>query len=153
MIKSPSAVSAGLSILGGAVFGVLGVLHALYTLLDLGDPRRLVPADPSVRDAMANSALRLSSGATDMWRVWVGLNLTHSLGLLLLAALGIWAGARTGGVSSSTMLGLTLVGCIYVIVALLYFYRAPAIGVAIGTSCFAAAWILSVSRCRFSLPI
>jgi len=48
-----------LLILGGAVFGVLGALHATYTLLDLRNPRRLVPADPSVAQAMANSALRL----------------------------------------------------------------------------------------------
>jgi hypothetical protein len=137
-------VSAGLSILGGAVFGVLGALHALYTLLDLGDPRRLVPADPSVRHAMANSALKLSRGATDIWRVWVGINLTHSLGLLLLAAVAVWAGARVGGVSSSLMLGLTLVGCTYLIIALVYFYRVPAIGVAIGTGCFAVAWLMSL---------
>ena len=137
-------MSAGLSILGGAVFGVLGVLHALYTLLDLGDPRRLVPADPSVRHAMANSALKLSRGATDIWRVWVGINLTHSLGLLLLAAVAVWAGARAGGVSSSLMLGLTLVGCLYLIIALVYFYRLPAIGVAIGTACFAVAWLMSL---------
>lgn len=130
-------------ILGGIVFGVLGVLHALYTLMDLGNPQRLVPADPSVRDAMANSALRLSGGATDMWRVWVGLNLTHSLGLLLLAAVAVWAGARIGGVSASIFLGLTAVGCIYLIIGLLYFFRSPAIGLAIGTGCFAAAWILS----------
>jgi hypothetical protein len=32
-----------LVILGGAVFGVLGGLHAIYTLLDLRNPRRLVP--------------------------------------------------------------------------------------------------------------
>ena len=53
---------ATLLILGGAVFGVLGVLHAIYTLLDLRNPRRLVPVDPSVAQAMTNSALRLSGG-------------------------------------------------------------------------------------------
>ena len=34
---------ATLLILGGAVFGVLGVLHTIYTLLDLRNPRRLAP--------------------------------------------------------------------------------------------------------------
>ena len=43
---------ATLLILGGTVFGVLGALHALYTLLDLRNPRRLVPVDPSVAQAM-----------------------------------------------------------------------------------------------------
>jgi len=39
---------------------------------------------------------------------------------------------------------LTVIGCIYLAIALRYFYRAPAIGVAIGTGCFAAAWVLSL---------
>lgn len=135
---------AGLLILGGAVFGLIGALHALYTLLDLRNPRRLVPVDPSVIHAMANSALKLSRGATNVWRVWVGINFTHSLGLLLLAALGIGAGLRVGAVPASIMLGLTLFGCVYLIIALLYFYRIPAISVAVGTGCFAVAWILSL---------
>jgi hypothetical protein len=81
-------------ILGGAVFGLLGALHAVYTLLDLRDPRRLVPVDPSVAHAMANSALRVSGGRTDMWRAWMGFNFSHSLGVLLVAGLALWAGFR-----------------------------------------------------------
>jgi hypothetical protein len=83
-----------LLMVGGAVFGVLGGVHAIYTVLDLRDPRRLVPVDPSVAHAMANLALRLSGGRTDMWRAWIGFNFSHSLGVLLLAAVAIWAGAR-----------------------------------------------------------
>src|SRR5258708_12122135 len=78
--------------LGGAVFGALGGLHAIYTLLDLRKPRRLVPVDPAVAQAMANSALRLSRGGTDMWRAWIGFNFSHSLGVLLTAPLAISAG-------------------------------------------------------------
>src|SRR5260370_22025641 len=80
--------------LGGAVVGALGGLHAIYTLLDLRNPRRLVPVDPSVAHAMANSALRLSGGGTDMWRAWIGFNFSHSLGFLLFCALAMLVGAR-----------------------------------------------------------
>lgn len=38
--KTPSPMIATLLILGGTVFGVLGALHAVYTLLDLHNPRR-----------------------------------------------------------------------------------------------------------------
>ena len=62
MSLTPSPTIAILLIPGGAVFGVLGGLHAIYTLLDLRNPRRLVPVDPSVAHAMANSAVRLSRG-------------------------------------------------------------------------------------------
>jgi hypothetical protein len=131
-----------LLILGGAVFGVLGGLHAIYTLLDLRNPRRLVPVDPSVADAMANSALRLSGGRTNMWQAWVGFNFSHSVGVLLLAAVAIWVGARMRMVPVGTVAALTLIGSVYLALALRYWFRDPAIGVAIGTGCFAAAWVL-----------
>ena len=142
--KTPSPMIAVLLILGGAVFGVLGALHGIYTLLDLRNPRRLVPADPSVAQAMANSAVRLSGGGTDMWRAWIGFNFTHSLGLLLFAALAIWAGTRSNRLAVGIMPALTLIGCVYLVLALRYFYRSPAIGIAIGAGCFAAAWVLSL---------
>ena len=142
--KTPSPMIAILLILGGAIFGVLGGLHAIYTLLDLRNPRRLVPADPSVAHAMANSAVRLSGGATDMWRAWIGFNFSHSLGVLLFAALAIWAGVRIRMLPVGIVAALTLIGCVYLALALRYWFRAPAIGIAIGTSCFAAAWVLSL---------
>ena len=138
-------MSAILLILGGAIFGVLGGLHTIYTLLDLRDPRRLVPADPSVARAMANSALQLSGGRTDMWRAWIGFNFSHSLGVLLVAALALWAGFRFNTFPVGIIMpALTLIGCVYLALALLYWFRAPAIGVAIGTCSFAAAWVLSL---------
>jgi hypothetical protein len=143
--KNSSPLISILLIFGGAVFAVLGTLHAVYTFLDIRDPRRLVPVDPSVAQAMANSALRLSGGRTDMWRAWVGFNFSHSLGVFLVGALGVWAGCRIKAAPSIVMPVLTVLGCIYVLLAVLYWFRAPAIGVAIGTACFAAAWVLSLT--------
>lgn len=142
--KTPSSMIAILLILGGSSFGVLGGLHAIFTLLDLRNPRRLVPVDPSVAHAMANSAVRVSGGRTDMWSAWIGFNFSHSLGLLLFAALAIWAGARIKMLPVGIVAALTLIGCVYLVLALLYWFRVPAIGVAIGTGCFAAAWVLSL---------
>jgi hypothetical protein len=143
--KTPFPMSGILLILGGAVFGVLGALHAIYTLLDLRKPQRLVPVDPAVAQAMANSALRLSRGGTDMWRAWIGFNFSHSLGILIVGVLGVSAGARIRTLPFGMMPALTLIGCIYLVLALLYWFRIPAIGITIGTGCFAAAWILSLS--------
>ena len=142
--KTPSPMIAILLILGGAVFGVLGALHAIYTLLDVRNPRRLVPVDLSVAQAMANSAIRLSRGGTDMWRAWIGFNFSHSLGVLLFGALAIWAGCRVNRLPVGILPALTLIGCIYEVLCLLYWFRDPAIGVAIVTGCFAVAWILSL---------
>jgi hypothetical protein len=142
--KTPSPMIATLLILGGIVFGVLGGLHAIYTLLDLRNPRRLVPVDPSVAQGMASSPLRLSRGGTDMWRAWIGFNFSHSLGVLMVAAVAVWAGSRTNTLPVGIMPALIFIGCVYLVLSLLYWFRAPAIGVAIGTVCFAAAWILSL---------
>jgi hypothetical protein len=143
--NTPSPTIAILLTLGGAVFGVLGGLHAIYTFLDLRNPRRLVPVDPTVAHAMANSALRLSRGGTDMWRAWIGFNFSHSLGVLLFGALAVWAGSPIKTLPVGIMPALTLIGCVYLVLALLYWFRIPAIGIAIGTGCFAVAWILSLS--------
>src|SRR5205809_3189168 len=106
--EKSTPIIAILLILGGLIFGVLGGLHAIYTLLDLRNPRRLVPVDPAVTHAMANSALRLSGGRTDMWRAWIGFNFSHSLGVLLLATLAIWAGFRIYRLPAAVMPAFTL---------------------------------------------
>ena len=142
--KNLSPMIAVLLILGGSISCVLGGSHAIYTLLDLRNPRWLVPVDPSVAQAMANSALRLSRGGTDMWRAWIGFNFSHSLGVLLFAALAFWAGSRINTLPVGIMPAPTLIGCVYLVLCLRYWFRAPAISVAIGTGCFAVAWILSL---------
>jgi len=142
--KNLSPMIAVLLILGGSISCVLGGSHAIYTLLDLRNPRWLAPVDPSVAQAMANSALRLSRGGTDMWRAWIGFNFSHSLGVLLFGALAIWAGCRVNRLPVGILPALTLIGCIYEVLCLLYWFRYPAIGVAIVTGCFAVAWILSL---------
>ena len=40
---------------------------------------------------------------------------------------------------------LILIGCVYLVLALRYWFRIPAIGIAIGTGCFVVAWVLSLS--------
>src|SRR5215469_6276934 len=87
------------------------------------NPRRLLDGDPSVEHAMANSALRLSGGRTDMWRAWIGFNFSHSLGLLLVAALALWAGFRIKMLPVGIIMpALTLIGCAYEVLALLYWF-------------------------------
>lgn len=67
--------------IGGSLFAILGLVHAVYTLADISRPRRLVPDDPAVIAAMSSSGVRLARGGTTMWRAWVGFNFSHSLGV------------------------------------------------------------------------
>ena len=81
-----------LLIAGGAIFLLLGVLHAVYMLADLSRPRRIVPSDPALIDQMRASTVRLSRGASTMWDAWIGFNLSHSLGAILFGLGCIAAG-------------------------------------------------------------
>ena len=47
-------------IVGGAIFVVLGFLHALYTFTDIRRPRRIVPEDAAVIEAMKGTGVRLA---------------------------------------------------------------------------------------------
>lgn len=130
-------------IAGGAVFGVLGLLHAIYTLADTRRPSRLTPDDPAVLEAMATTDVRLSRGGTTMWRAWLGFNFSHSLGAMLFSVLCI-----TLGISLDTLvlpraaLSLpVLVGALYFWLAIRYWFIVPAVSIAAGTLCLAAAWL------------
>jgi hypothetical protein len=132
-----------LLIVGGAIFGILGSLHALYTFADERRPRRLAPKDPAVLRAMAGTSVRLSGGATTMWRAWLGFNFSHSLGALTFSAGCITAGLKLTALAlpKSALLLPAAIGAIYLWLAVRYWFRIPAIGIALATLCFTAAWL------------
>jgi energy-converting hydrogenase Eha subunit C len=129
---------------GGAIFVVLGLLHALYTFLDVRRPRRLVPDDPAVSAAMNRSYLRLTRGRTTMWQAWVGFNFSHSVGVVLLGALSISTGVllARGPVPGLALMALFVIGLIYVVIAARYWFRIPLAGAAVGTACLLLAWLI-----------
>jgi hypothetical protein len=133
-----------LLIAGGSVFGVLGLLHALYTFADTRRPRRLAPDDPAVVEAMKSSGVRLARGGTTMWRAWLGFNFSHSLGVLLFSFCCIALGLsfRALALPKAVLLLPVAVGCVYLWLAIRYWFRIPVAGIALATLCLAAAWIL-----------
>lgn len=131
-------LSAVLYAAGGVIYCLLGALHAAYTLLDLRRPRRLVPRDPALITAMAASPLRLSGQATDMWRAWIGFNLSHSLGVLLFGALCIaWPAVAAGRPVLAWL--PAAVSSLYLAMGLRYWFSVPNAGIAAATAALAAA--------------
>ena len=126
---------------GGAIYALLGFLHALYTWQDIARPRRIVPTDRAVMEAMAGTGLRLAGNATTMWRAWIGFNFSHSLGAVLFGAGCIAAGllVTPGSIPRAALLVPVVVSALYVVMAMKYWFRIPAIGAAIATVLFAAA--------------
>ena len=130
---------------GGAIFVLLGAIHALYTLADERRPRRIVPEDPAVRDAMAGTGVRLARGGTTMWRAWLGFNLSHSLGAVMFGAFAMALGNAWVDPAPPRFLILLpiLIGLVYLALGLRYWYRVPTGGIAVARACFIAAWFLA----------
>jgi len=130
--------------IGGAIYGLLGALHAVYTLLDIRDPRRIVPDDPLVITAMQTSKIRLTRGESTVWQGWVGFNLSHSLGALMLSAACFIVAAclRRFAFSPWVLLALAAVSALYLLLAAQYWFRIPILGTAVATACLAGAWLL-----------
>jgi hypothetical protein len=132
-----------LLIAGGTIFSILGLLHAIYTICDIYRPRYLAPKNQSVIDQMASAGVRLARGRTNMWDAWLGFNLSHGLGVVIfgLGCVGAGVFARSLAVPRATLLILVLVGVIYLLLAIRFWFRTPAVGVAIGTGLLFLGWV------------
>jgi len=130
-------VSGALLIAGGAIFLVLGVLHALYTFAGY-----LAPHDAAVSAAMSKSAVRLARCGTTMWRAWLGFNYSHSLGAalfgLLCATIGI---ALPSELPKAALFVLLAVAAIYLWLALRYWFRIPVVAIGLANLCLFLAWL------------
>lgn len=125
-------------ILGAIPFLVLGSLHALFTALDMRDPRRLVPKDPEVADAMAGTTIRLAPSRT-MWRAWVGFNLSHSLGAVVFGLIYLLLALLEFEmllVRPVLVYLAVLISVVYVTLSLKYWFIVPTIGTGFGALCF-----------------
>lgn len=126
---------------GSLPFLFLGTAHALATPLRLSDRKGLTPTDRGLPEAMAASSVLLTR-RTDMWRCWVGFNLSHSLGAVLLGLLVIVTGrsAAVFELEAGTMLPLVLlVTAAYLVIGMRYWFRVPNTGIALSLACFGLA--------------
>ena len=130
--------------IAGLIYCVLGALHAVFTLLDERNPRRLAPDDPAVVTAMQNSKLRLSRGATTMWQAWISFNLTHSLAALMLGAACFIVAAcfRIFAFPPGALFALAGVSLVVTLIGLRYWFSVPRAGSLVATLCLLAAALL-----------
>lgn len=124
------AVSAGILLL-------LGTVHLVYTFRG----PKLTPRDPALRESMSNISPVLTRQTT-MWKAWVGFNASHSLGAILFGLVyGYLAIAHAEFLFGSPFLlavGLAMLAS-YVVLAKLYWFSIPFIGVSVATASYAAA--------------
>ena len=117
-------------IANGGIFCLLGALHAIFTGVGF-----LHLVNPDLITGMRSTGLRLSRNRTNMWDAWLGFNFSHAVGLILFGVICTQTAAR------STMPLLVAVAGVYLLLALRFWFYAPAIAIAIATLCLLFAWL------------
>ena len=127
----------------GAVAGLLGCIHMLYTF----HGNKLHPRDPDVRDAMMADTPVLTRQTT-VWRATMGFNASHSLGAMLFGAVIIILGLENRAyLNSSVALNTLLVAVplVFVALAFKYWFSVPRNGVVAGTLLIAGSMAMRLA--------
>jgi hypothetical protein len=130
-----------LVVAGSAPFALLGIIHLVYTLADQRRPRRIAPRDRELVERMRASPLGLTDG-TDMWRAWIGFNLSHGVGVCMFAAVTAYFAVFDFEVyrsSPALTWGAPALAAIYVVLSWRYWFRVPLAGSALGAACLISA--------------
>jgi hypothetical protein len=133
---------------GALPYLVLGTAHAFATPLRPDHRRGLTPHDPALAEAMTRSGVLLTR-RTDVWRCWVGFNLSHSLGVVMLGATVVLIGISPDRFARDGALFVPMAACaaaLYLLIGLRYWFRTPIIGCALSLACFVASWVLLLAR-------
>lgn len=125
----------------GVIFLVLGTLHGVLTLRDVGNPRAFTPTDRSVRVAMQGARLAFNP-RINLWQAWLGFNLSHSVGVVLtggglLLLAGPWFPVFAG--SRLVQGGAAAIAVVYLVLSLRFWFWGPALGSGVALVCILAA--------------
>lgn len=125
-----------------AIVGVLGTIHLIYTFRG----QRFEPRDPDLLQRMQQVSPRITRETT-LWRAGLGFHASHSLGAMLFASVYLYLALEPQRflLQSAVLLAL---GMLYLLAMLLlarlYWFRVPLLGVSVATVSYAAA-LLSLS--------
>jgi hypothetical protein len=103
--------------------GIIGLLGLVHLVLTFWGPKHL-PRDRSLIDAMANTAPEITSQTT-IWKMWMGFNASHSLGLILFGLTYSYLALAHGELLFQSFflqgMGLAVLAG-YVVLAMLYWF-------------------------------
>ncbi|MDX6638499.1 MAG: hypothetical protein QOJ01_2010 [Solirubrobacterales bacterium] len=131
-----------------------GGLHALATLRDTVRPTFFAPIDASVKPALEGTGIRLrrmfpgGSGAhPSMWKVWLGINISHGLGVFTVGLLCLLIATHdfklVESIGPIRPLAIAF-SAAYLALSLRFWFYGPAILCASATTCFTVATVLSL---------
>jgi len=129
-----------LFIIGASIFGILGLVHLIYTFFT----DKFNPYNPDVTAAMKSATPNITKETT-VWRATVGFNASHSLGAILFAAIYIpLAFSHIQFITNNSWFAVlpSIIGFSYVFLAKIYWFKIPFFGFLISSICFVSAFAL-----------
>jgi hypothetical protein len=142
-------------IAGAILFMVAGGGHVLLALVDTVRPTYFAPIDRSVKPVVEGTGIRLrqmfprkgsDSATPSMWRVWLGIHITHGLGAFTFGLLCLVIATHDFNLVEQidAIRPVTIaVSAAYLAVCLRFFFYGPTIVIGIATACFTVATALS----------
>jgi hypothetical protein len=138
------SVARNLAVAAGLIFLVMGVVHGAQSLRDVVRPTSFTPSDPTVREAMQGAQLAYDR-RVNVWRAWLGFNLSHGLGLFVFGAVSLalaWSRFELFANSAAVQVAAILVAASYVAIGARFFFWLPAAGSASGLVCLLGSALL-----------
>ena len=126
-----------------AIIFLLGALHLFYTFVG----NKLHPRDAQLRTRLEQVSPVITRQTT-MWKVWVGLNASHSCALLLFGAVYGYLALmhRTFLFRSWFLLGLGLVFIVgFAFLGKRYWFRIPFRGILLATAFYVGALVIAAA--------
>lgn len=144
--------AAALFIAGTVPLILAGGLHAALAVYDATRPTFFTPLEDSTRVAAEGTGIELvrmfggRSGRPSMWRVWIGIHVSHGLGVmtfgLLCLSIVLHNPSLVGEVPGLRALSIAFPAA-YLVLSRRFWFRGPALITATATACFAASAALS----------
>lgn len=135
-----------LYIAGCIPFLALGILHTAYTIADTYNPKKLIPYKSGVMGLMKESTLAITK-ETNVWRAWVGFNISHGIGILFFSATYLYLSISHAFLLESSLFFMSaapIISLTYLVLSKKYWFSIPTIGSAIGLLCFSAGTLVQV---------
>lgn len=134
-------MSEALLVLGGSIFFAMGSLHGILTLRDVARPRAFTPTDDAVREAMQGARVAFNP-RINLWKAWLGFNLSHSLGVALFGAVSLTMGLfhfELFAENPVVQVAVVSTAGAYLALSLAFWFSGPALGSALSLLCFVGA--------------
>ena len=135
-----------LYIAGCIPFLVLGILHTVYTITDTFNPKKLIPYQSDVMGLMKSSSLAITK-ETNMWRAWVGFNISHGIGMLFFSVTYLYLSTFYIPFLEASVFFMSaapIIALIYLALSKKYWFSIPIIGSTIGLLCFVAGALAQI---------